>query len=121
MRRLLRRELVSIFAADALQKEADRSETLEALTVDAVFFHCHQDKPEVMVKEITEEVNLKVTARGGKHLYSPENVGRTLKKVGLFSRRLGSQGNGLRMDEATLLRIHDVVAVYRIMNHNPST
>ena len=106
-------ELDSILAPHALQQEADRSETLESLTVNAAFFRCHQGKAEVMVKEVTEDVNRDVTARGGKLQYSPEKVGRTLKKVGLFSRRLGSQGNGLRMDEETLHRIHDVATAYR--------
>jgi hypothetical protein len=35
-----------------------------------------------------------------------------LKKVGLFTRRLGKAGKGLAVDQATVARIHDLAAAY---------
>jgi hypothetical protein len=113
--------LVSILAPQAQQQMADRLGSIEGLTVEAAFLKCHQEETEVMVKEITAEVNRMLIERGEKLQYSPESVGHTLKKVGLFTQRLGRQGNGLRMNEGTRLRIHKVASFYRDLDSPPST
>jgi hypothetical protein len=44
--------------------------------------------------------------------YSAETVGHRLKKVGLFTRRLGKAGKGLVRDLATMARLHELAAMY---------
>jgi hypothetical protein len=50
---------------------------------------------------IAAEINRVLAARGQTRQLTPEKVGHTLKKVGMFTRRLSQAGNGLRMDQAT--------------------
>jgi hypothetical protein len=50
--------------------------------------------------------------RGERLNYSAETIGHRLKKVGLFTRRLGKAGKGLVMDLATTTRVHELAAVY---------
>ncbi len=39
-------------------------------------------------------------------------IGHSLKKIGLSTRRLGKAGRGLVMDLATMTRVHELAAVY---------
>jgi hypothetical protein len=73
---------------------------------------CHQRKSEVFAKEIAGEVNRLLEARGETRKLSPERVGHTLKKMGLYTRRLSQAGNGLILDQVTKVCIHEVAAGY---------
>jgi hypothetical protein len=108
----LQTQLVALLRPQVQQQIADRSDSDEALVVRATLALCHQDKGEVFVKEIAVEVNRLLEARGETRQLTPEKVGHTLKKVGMFTRRLSQAGNGLRMDQATRTRLHEVAAAY---------
>jgi hypothetical protein len=59
-------------------------------------------------------VNRIAKARGESLSYSAEIIGHRLKKIGLFTRRLGKAGNGLNLDVATTTRVHELAAVYGV-------
>jgi hypothetical protein len=94
------------------QQLADRSESLEAVAIEAALTLCHKGKDQVFVREIASEVNLLQQAHGEKLLFTPEAVGHKLKKLGLFTRRLGQGGKGLVMDNATKTLLHEVAIAY---------
>jgi hypothetical protein len=71
-----------------------------------------QGKTQILVAEIAYEVNQIELARGERLHYSAEAIGHCLKKVGLYTRRLGKAGKGLAMDLATMARVHELAAVY---------
>jgi hypothetical protein len=108
----LQMQLVALLRHQAQQQIADRSDGDEALVVGAALALCHQDNAEVFVKEIAVEVNRLLAARGETRQLSPEKVGHKLKKVGLYTRRLSQSGNGLTLDQATRMRLHQVAAAY---------
>jgi hypothetical protein len=108
----LQDRLVSLLAPIADQRHTDRSTSLEGLTLEATLSLCHQGNAQILVGEIATEVNRISKARGERLNYSAETVGHRLKKVGLFTRRLGKAGKGLAVDQATVARIHDLAAAY---------
>ena len=108
----LQDRLVSLLAPIADQRHTDRSTSPEGLTLEATLSLCHQGKARILVGEIATEVNRIAKARGERLNYSAETVGHRLKKVDLLTRRLGSAGKGLVIDLATMVRIHELAAVY---------
>jgi hypothetical protein len=109
----LQMQLVALLRPQDQQQIADRSDCDEALVLGAALTLCHQDKGEIFVREIAVEFNRVLVARGEKRQLSPEKVGHMLKKVGLFTRRLSHAGNGLILDQATRIRLHEVATAYR--------
>ena len=108
----LQSELVSLLAPQAEQRLAERSSSPEGVTIEALLALCHQGKTQLFAGEIAVEVNRISKARGERLKFSPEKVGHALKKVGLFTRRLGQAGKGLVVDPATAARVHQLSAVY---------
>ncbi|MGB8029906.1 MAG: hypothetical protein WCF30_09595 [Terracidiphilus sp.] len=51
-------------------------------------------------------------SRGDRLHLRAEKMGHLLKKAGLHTGRLGSAGNGLRMDSATQAILHEVATAY---------
>ena len=106
----LQEELVSLLAPRAQQQLGDRSNSLEALAVEATLRLCHQGKLQIFVREIADEVNRIQTSRGERLNFTAEKVGHKLKKVGLYTQRLGSAGNGLLVDRATRVLVHELAS-----------
>ena len=104
----LQEELVSLLTPRAQQQLGERSSSLEALAAEATLRLCHQGKQQIFVREIADEVNRIQTSRGETVNFTAEKVGHKLKKVGLYTRRLGSAGNGLLVDRATYVLVHEV-------------
>jgi hypothetical protein len=108
----LQAELVSLLAPRAQQQLGDRSNSLEALTVEAALRLCHQGKLQIFVREIANEVNRIQTSRSDTLQFTAEKVGHKLKKLGLYTRKLGAAGNGLLIDHTTRVHLHDVAASF---------
>jgi hypothetical protein len=108
----LQSKLISLLTPVADQRDADRLASLEGVTLEATISLCHDGKTQIFVGEIATEVNRIAKARGERLNYSPETIGHQLKKVGLFTRRLGKAGKGLTLDLATITRAHQLAAVY---------
>jgi hypothetical protein len=108
----LQSKLISLLTPVAEQRDADRSTSLEGVTLEATLNLCHEGKSQMLVSEITAEVNFITKGRGERLIYNAETIGHQLKKVGLFTRRLGKAGKGLTMDLATITRAHELAGVY---------
>jgi hypothetical protein len=108
----LQTQLVALLKAQARQQVADRFGGDEALVTGAALALCRPDKSEFFVKEIAAEANRLVEARGETRKISPETAGHKLKKVGMFTRRLGQSGNGLTLNQATRTRLYEIAASY---------
>jgi hypothetical protein len=108
----LQSKLVSLLGPVESQRQADRSTSLEAVTLEAMLNLAHAGKVQILVGEVANEVNRLMEARGERLRYGAENTGHCLKKVGLSTRRLGKAGRGLVMDLATMTRAHELAGVY---------
>lgn len=108
----LQERLVALLSTHDDQLVSDRSDTPEAVLLESVLVLIHQGKSKFLVREIAEEFTRIQRARGERLVYSPERIGHLLKKVGLFTRRLGKDGRGLVMDLATVRRAHELAAMY---------
>ena len=94
----LQSELISLLSPVADQQKADRSTCLEAITLEAILNLTHAGKAQILVAEVATEVNRLAHARGERLDYRAETIGHRLKKVGLYTRRLGKAGKGLVME-----------------------
>lgn len=109
----LRAELVSLLTPYFEHQLAERRDSLGMLAVGAALSISHQEgKDQMLVGEISAEVNRRLAARGEKIQCTPEKVGHRLKNAGLLSRRLGAAGNGFVLDHATQVLLHEVAAAY---------
>jgi hypothetical protein len=108
----LQSDLIILLTPVESQRQADRSTSLEAVTLEATLNLAHAGKAQVLVGEVANEVNRIVEARGERLHYRAETVGHRLKRIGLSTRRLGKAGRGLVMDLATKTRAHELAAVY---------
>jgi hypothetical protein len=110
----LQSQLISLLTPVESQREADRSMGIEAVALEATLILCHAGKKELLAGEISIEANRIQKARGERLTYSAEKIGHAMKKVGLYTRRLGHAGRGLAMDVATMVRVHELAAVYGV-------
>jgi hypothetical protein len=91
------------------QVRVDRSCGLSATVLRAVLWHCHQpDQEQVFVREIAATANQFYSEEGESLRISNETVGHVLKKLALYTRRLGNAGRGLRLDKATQKQAHEL-------------
>jgi hypothetical protein len=82
------------------------------MTIEAILSLAHQGKSKLLAGEIATEVNCISKARGELLQFQPENIGHALRKLGLFTRRLGKDGRGLVVDQPTLIRVHELAQVH---------
>lgn len=108
----LQSQLISLLTPVEDQRQAERSNSLEALTLEATLNLVHAGKAQMLVHEIATEVNRIAQARGEHLRHSAETIGHRLKKVGLSTRRLGKAGKGLAMDLTTKARVHELATAY---------
>ncbi len=108
----LQADIIKLLAPIENQRQADRSTCLEAVALEAMLHLAHAGKAHIYVGEIAKEVDRILEARGERLRFRAEKVGHVLKKLGLFTRRLGKAGKGLVMDSATITRLHQLAAVY---------
>ena len=105
-------EIVSLLESDSEQQMAERRDSLVMVAVGAALSICHQGKIEILAGAVASEANRMQTARGERLRLSAERAGHLLKRAGLHTRRLSSAGNGLQMDHATQVLLHQVAAAY---------
>ena len=108
----LQSELMSLLTPVESQRQTDLSTGLEAVILEATLNLYHAGKEQIRAGEIATEVNRIGHARGEVLRYKAEIIGHRLKKVGLFTRRLGMAGRGLVMDLATIAKVHQLAAAY---------
>jgi hypothetical protein len=110
----LQASVVSLFSKAESERLTDRSTSLEAVTLEAILDLCHQGKPQILVSEISAEINLILKARGERMQYGAETIGHQLKKICLVTHRLGRSGKGLVFDLPTIARVHELAAIYGV-------
>ena len=86
-----------------------RRTSLESVLLEAVLSFCHEEqKQSVLAREIAERMN-GIYQNMGEHLrVNEEKVGHALKRVGLFTRRLGNKGRGLELAKDVQLQVHEL-------------
>ena len=108
----LQEQLVALLKAQHQQHLAEKSDTGEAVVIEAAFALSLNGKEHVYVREIATEANRLLENRGESMKLSPEKVGHRLRKLGLPTRRLTQAGNGLIWDKATIAALQQLAALY---------
>jgi hypothetical protein len=108
----LQEKVVALLKAQEQQRPSQRSDSTEAVVIEAALTLSRQQREHIYVREIAVEVNRLVEARGEGSKLSPEKVGHRLRKLGLPTRRLSQAGNGLVMDKETMARLQTLSGMY---------
>jgi hypothetical protein len=83
--------------------------------VKAVLFFVRRGEEQVFVREIAATANQIRLKQGELRKLSNESVGHGLKKLGLPTRRLGSEGRGLVLDTPTQIRVQQLSLEYDVL------
>jgi hypothetical protein len=108
----LQEKLVALLKAQDQQHLSQRSDTVDAVIVEAALALSRHGTEHVYAREIAAEVDRLLEARGEGMKLRPEKVGHRLRKLGLPTRRLTQAGNGLVWDKATIASLQQLAAVY---------
>jgi hypothetical protein len=110
----LRQKLVARLKTEDKQRQSELSNTTEAIILQATLTLCRDGPQKAYAREIAAVGNHLLEARGETARLKPENVGNSLKGLGLRTHRLSQTGNGLTFDKATVARIHELAAMYML-------
>ncbi|MGB8030225.1 MAG: hypothetical protein WCF30_11230 [Terracidiphilus sp.] len=110
----LRRRLLALLRTEDQQRLSEMSNTTEAVVLEATWTLCRDGREHAYAREIAAAANHLLEARGESARLRPENVGHTLKGLGLRTRRLSQSGNGLKFDRAAIAQIQRLAAVYMV-------
>jgi len=103
------------------QSRVDNTISLDGVVLRAVLQYCHQANHEkVFVREIADAATEINREEGETLRVSNETAGHVLKNLGLYSRRLGSEGRGLILDKATQSQAHRLAFSYDVLPAQPS-
>ena len=111
----LQADLVPLLAKQE-EKLGSRRKDLEATVLEALLLHCHGQQSKIFVRDITKTVHQIYRERGERLEIAVEEVGYKLKGLGLFTRRLGSSGRGLKLDEETQALVHERAHAYQLIS-----
>ncbi len=109
----LKQGVVTVLGSvDERLREA-RQTGLESIVLEAVLSFCHDpNTQEALAREIAERVNGIYGNIGERLQVSEEKVGHTLKRLGLFTRRVGNRGKGLELTKETQLLVHELARLH---------
>ena len=110
----LQQRLVALLKTRDKQRQAEMSNTKEAVVVEATRTLSRDGRDHAYSHEIADKANQLFEARGEATRLRAEHVGYTLKGLGLPTHRLSQSGNGLTFDKATVARIHELAAMYMV-------
>lgn len=111
----LQDRLVELLKAQNEQIRADGASGIEATVLKSVLSHCHENESQVYVRNIAATANRIWLEQGETSKLTNEKVGHVLKKLGLYSRRLSSEGRGLTLDDAQKHRVHQLAFEYDVL------
>jgi hypothetical protein len=97
------------------QMRVDRTSGIEAMVLQAVLVLAHRDEQQVYARDIAAAANQICIEQGESAKLTAEKVGHALKRLGLYTRRLGSNGRGLILDKATQIRAHQLSQEYDVL------
>lgn len=111
----LQADLVPLLAKQE-EKLSTRRKDLDATVLEALLLHCHEQQSKIFVRDITKTVHRICKERGERLEVAVEEVGHKLKSLGLLTRRLGSAGRGLKLDQETQALVHERANVYHLIS-----
>ena len=111
----LQHRLIEILKEQSEQVRAERACGLEGCVLQAALSLSHGEEGQAYTGKIAAVAKQVGIDQGEAMDTSPEKVGRALNRLGLYTRRLGSQGRGLVFDKATQLRIHEMCREYALL------
>jgi len=92
-----------------------RTDSIEAVVAEAALFLSHEGaRRQARVGEIATIANGILKGRGENIALAPRAVGHHLRALGLFSRRLGRAGRGIRFTNDTRRKIHGLAHAYDV-------
>lgn len=116
----LQKRVIDLLAEQSEHGRIDRANGPKAMVLRAVLFHCHQsDQQQVFAREIAATVNRIYSEEEEPQKVSSETVGHLLKGLGLYTRRLGNGGRGLRLDKSTQFQAHELCHAYEVLPDVP--
>ena len=110
----LRQKLLVLLKTQDRQRLSEKSNTLEAVVIEALLAFSRDGREHASCGEIADEVNCLLEVRRETVRLNPERVGHRLKNLDLPTRRLSKSANGLVFDKVTIARIHELAAVYMV-------
>lgn len=110
----LQADLVPLLAKQEEKLSPPRKD-LDATVLEALLLHCHEQQGKIFVRDITKTVHQIYQERGERLEVTVEEVGHKLKALGLFTRRLGSAGRGLKLDQETQALVHQHAYAFDLM------
>jgi hypothetical protein len=111
----LQHRVAEILQAQSEQIRADRAGGIAGIVVQAVLTLAHRDEQQAYVRDVTAGA-IRIGIEQGESLkLSSEKVGHVLKRLGLYTRRLGSAGRGLVFDKSTQLHVHRLALEYDVL------
>lgn len=110
----LRQVLVSLLKTHDQQRQFEKSNTIEAIVLEATRTLCCEGQKESYARDIALQANFLQAGNGDTLRLSAEKVGHVLKRIGLPTCKLSQAGNGLRFDKTTLAQLKQLFAVYGV-------
>jgi len=108
-----------IVAALESQEDAGRSERSsrpDAIVIEAALFFAHKrGQSEVRSSEIAVKATAILRGRDRNGEISAENVGWTMKRLGVPTVTLSSAGNGIRLTDHARNRLHELAMTYDVL------
>jgi hypothetical protein len=117
----LQAKMLMLLTGEDEKQRSHRSDSEEALILEALRNLSRKANPGyLLARDISREANRLLDFRGEKLRLTPEKVGHRLRKVGLPTRRLTKDGNGLVLSGATLARIEEMATMYVVEDLLPA-
>lgn len=97
------------------QIQADQASVIESIILEGLLAACHDTKADIVsILKLTQTVNTIVAGRGEPFQVSPEIVGWKLRALGIGSQFIAGGRKGLRLLDATRVRIHELATAYGV-------
>ena len=106
-----RQRLVDLLKTQDQQRLYEKSNTTEAIVVEATWAFIREGRKHAYAGEIATKANRLRETRGETARLGSENVGRQLVKLGLHNAGYHKPGNGL-VDQPTVAKIQQLAAMY---------
>jgi hypothetical protein len=111
----LQSEIVPFLQPLDREIRVDRASLLQAIVLEVLLARCHGTNGlDYAVSDMTMRVNTVLAGRGDMLQVSPENVGWTLRALGLHTRFMTGGKKGLLLLEDVREKIHDLAAAYGV-------
>ena len=112
----LREDLVGLLEEQDQSTRAERSTDERAVVLEALLVLCHEHKESVYVGEVRDMANAILREREERGDLTYKDVGKQLKALRLFTKRLNRFGRGINLWENIRKRIHRLAFEYTVLS-----